>query len=622
MINIPDPVSALLNRLSRYKAASPPENTGCEEEGEPVDVVTGANLEESIDFPLCAELNLSWRRYYDSSQRGVRGPLGWGWRHEFEATLRFDVDGILYVSGKGSPVGFPDLVKDRACTARSGFVLRRATMTTYQLERVGEPTWEFSIAANMGVGRLTRIFNKIGYVRFAYDNEHRITRIDRSANPSVGLEYDSRGLLIGVVEQDERVAPKPFVSYEYDRNENLVTWTDAFGGRATLEYDDQHRLIRKGDRRGYSYHYSYDDQSRCIHTWGEDGMYDVRFTYLEEMRCTKATHADGGIWMFLYDENGTITRILDPYGKARDRKVNSAGKVISEIDAAGNEYRIVYDRSGGIAGRRDPFGHVSSDLRDLRRRNYLALTAPTNPVGYEHGTLVPREVPIFPSQSAFATPGIVRDRLGRKIEQRLGEHVRRRWSYDANGNVLELVDGDGSASRFEYASWNLLHREIDPLGNATEYAYTKRERITKVVDPGGTTSEYAYDLRDNILRVTRNGNVREEYVRDEADNLTEKRDGSGRTILRFEIGPGNLKSVRRLASGENHYFEYDDSARMTRAATDAHETLFEYRFGRRPISDLRDGRGVRHEFERLGRAHIVTLNRFETRYARVGGGLL
>jgi RHS repeat-associated protein len=188
--------------------------------------------------------------------------------------------------------------------------------------------------------------------------------------------------------------------------------------------------------------------------------------------------------------------------------------------------------------------------------------------------------------------------------------------------VLELVDGDGSASRFEYASWNLLHREIDPLGNATEYAYTKRERITKVVDPGGTTSEYAYDLRDNILRVTRNGNVREEYVRDEADNLTEKRDGSGRTILRFEIGPGNLKSVRRLASGENHYFEYDDSARMTRAATDAHETLFEYRFGRRPISDLRDGRGVRHEFERLGRAHIVTLNRFETRYARVRGGLI
>src|SRR5262249_48159880 len=92
MINIPDPVSALLNRLSRYKAASPPENTGCGEEGEPVDVVTGANLEESLDFPICAELSLEWRRYYDSSQRNVSGILGWGWRYEFQEELRFDID--------------------------------------------------------------------------------------------------------------------------------------------------------------------------------------------------------------------------------------------------------------------------------------------------------------------------------------------------------------------------------------------------------------------------------------------------------------------------------------------------------------------------------------------------
>ena len=51
--------------------------------------------------------------------------------------------------------------------------------------------------------------------------------------------------------------------------------------------------------------------------------------------------------------------------------------------------------------------------------------------------------------------------------------------------------------------------------------------------------------------------IKEEYKHDQADNLVEKRSGNGEVLLSFKIGPGNLKTVRRLASGENHHFEYD-----------------------------------------------------------------
>ena len=114
--------------------------------------------------------------------------------------------------------------------------------------------------------------------------------------------------------------------------------------------------------------------------------------------------------------------------------------------------------------------------------------------------------------------------------------------------------------------------------------------------------------------------MREEYIRDATDNLVEKRDGSGQTILSFEIGPGNLPSVRRLASGESHQFEYDDSARLTRAATDRYETQFAYGLGRRPIADVRDGIGVRHGGYGRRRTCAV-LARFEIVYVRGGGAL-
>jgi RHS repeat-associated protein len=622
MINIPDPVSALLNRLSRYTAASPPANEGCGQEGEPVDVVTGANLEDSTDCLLFNDLSVFWRRYYDSSRCDERGPLGWGWRHEFEGELRLDVDGVLYVPGTGSAIAFPALATDGASSVRSGVVLRRVNKSTYQLKQGGQLTREFSFPVNQSVGKLARLFDNIGSIQFAYDREGRLTRIRRSADTAIDLEYDSRALLIRIVRLEGKPTPKPLVTYEYDRNENLVGWIDPCGNRATLEYDDQHRITRKGDRRGYSYHYSYDDLSRCVHTWGEDGMYDVRLTYLDEIRCTKATHGDGGVWTFFYDENRTITQILDPYGRSRKRIVNSLGKVVSEVDAAGIVYRIAYDMAGGIVGWKDPFGYLSRQMTDHRRRNNLALRIPATALEWEFGALLSRSANRTPALASSPIQSTaIRDPLGRKVEEAIGENIVRRWVYDGNGNTLKYEDGDGSISRFEYTSWNLLHRQIDPLGNTTEYEYTARERLAKVVDPGGTTSEYSYDLRDNLVKVVRNGKVREEYVRDQTDNLVEKRDGAGRTILSFQIGAGNLKTLRRLASGEKHYFEYDAAARLTRAATDSHEILFEYGCGRRPISDIRNGRGVRHQRERLGRTRLTVLNRFAIRYSRNGSEL-
>ena len=612
MINIPDPVGAVLNRLKRYKARAPAANDGCGKEGEPVDVVTGANLEECSDLPLHHGLGVAWIRYYDSSGSSVRGPLGYGWRHEFECMLRINLDGIEYIPASGSPVYFSPLSVDEPSTSRDGWTLFQVDASTYRLLHARAAAREFVVIGAGNSARLTRVFSGRDQIRFVYDRHDRLANIVGGIGGSIAIDYDSRGLLSQLTEVRETSLPSTVLAYEYDSDENLTKWTDALGNAATLDYDGQHRLTRKGDRRGYSYLYAYDDRGRCIHTWGEDGLYDVRLNYLDTARCTQAIHPDGGVWTYFFDENGTIVRIVDPYGKQRQRVADISGKVLAEFDAAGNEYRIVYDAAGGIIGRQDPFGHVQSDLSDLRRHNHLALVAPSTALEWENGAILrPQDIrPAAPIKT-------LRDRLGRTVEECLDPTVKRHWQYDGNGNVLAYQDSDGAQRRLAYASWNLLEREVDPLGNVTRYAYSRRERVVRAVDPGGTLSEYVYDLRDNIVSVNRHGRVRETYVRDATDNLVEKRDGSGQTLLSFEIGQGNLMSDRRLASGEHHRFEYDKRGRLTLATTDLCEVRLGYGADRRPISDLRNGLGVRYEKSKQGRhLRLSVLDQYEITYKK------
>ncbi len=343
MVNIPDPVGALLNRLKRYKAKAPPANDSCGEEGEPVNVVTGANLESSSDLPLHDELGLQWNRYYDSSQKAVRGPLGWGWRHELQQALRFDLDGILYLPPSGPPVAFPRLDTDGTTFSRDGLTLERVSATTYLLRRPGRATHEYQVATGTATARLLRIFEGNHELRLYHGEHGRLAAIHGSSQRPIQVEYDVRGRLTALTTAIENGSRARLVGYEYSDGNDLIAWTDALGHAATLEYDDRHQLTRKGDRRGYcpTTHTTQTDaaSTRAAKT----ACTDVRFAYLTEGRCTQATHGDGGVWSFFYDEAGTIVRIVDPYGRARERIVAPSGQVTAEIDAAGNAFPILYD---------------------------------------------------------------------------------------------------------------------------------------------------------------------------------------------------------------------------------------------------------------------------------------
>src|SRR5437763_1506633 len=56
--------------------------------GDPIDVITGANWDITLDFELSGPLPLAWARDYYSSQNSLSLPLGRGHTHWYDQEMR------------------------------------------------------------------------------------------------------------------------------------------------------------------------------------------------------------------------------------------------------------------------------------------------------------------------------------------------------------------------------------------------------------------------------------------------------------------------------------------------------------------------------------------------------
>jgi RHS repeat-associated protein len=620
--------------------------------GDPIDVVTGANAYFNRDFLLTGPLLFQWRRYYDSSRNRHLGALGWGHTHEYDCSLRFDLDGVRYVEPSLASVGFPALLRDGAQAASRGRVLRRVSSRVFQVRHFGQPLREFTFTGG-SVARLTRVVHGIWSIRLEYGADGHLALITDARDRRIRVDHDSKGRVQGLV----LLGPTPAQNRtlflgRYDERGNLVEGVDPYKNSFRFRYDADNRMVCKTDQLGYSFFFEYHSQGRCVHSRGEDGQYEVRLRYLTDERVTVVKRGDGGQWMYFYNEGGQVTKVIDPYGGVRTFQLNGHGQLLEEADPNGAVTRVLYEAFGAPVFKVSPQGRLlpvsappvgppppdyqvgytalawewgrlidgpgitppeSSDARAFSKLPPFAFVlVQTRPPATEAGAPEPgRNGKAWPP----ASPRVYDD-FGLLVRE-VGPAGRpRAWTYDAGGNVHRYHDHDGGATTQEFTSWGLLARQTNPNGHALAFTYNASRLLTSVTDAGGAKSEYAYDLKDRLYRVYRHGVLKEEYLYDQADNLIEKRDGNGNPLLTFEIGSRNLKAVRRLASGETHAFAYDERCRCVRAATNSAETLFAYDDAGRRILDERDGLGVVHWFGRRGLGRTTALGKFVTRYER------
>ena len=623
------------------------QNPKCERPGEPIDPVTGASANEFIDVEDTGPIPFKWERYYYSHWNDQDGPLGYGFRHIFQRELRLLRTRAIYVDQEKREYAFPRMEDGRYGGISAGFELEQLDDTRFVLkhETLGNMGFLRTSAADTSARLVGLVLSNV-HSTFHYNDKDQlegITHVRTESNaPSqirkTSFRYDGHGHIIDIRREDTGRNLVSIARYEYDEAGCLITWRDPLGATGSYAYDGKRRMTQVTDRNGYTFYYKYDGEDRCIASAGQDHLWRVQLKY--EPGRTLVTEADGGQWIFHYNEAGTVTRIVDPYGGTNDKVLDPEGRIIKEIDSGGRVMRWLYDEKGRNTGRMDRWGNIWPTKDEAPNLpNPLAHEVPSTPLALQWGNVdnlppvesidVPYAISNLANQvlalpePVLKEPQVRRDAAGSVIEEVDVYGRKECFAHDPAGNVVLFKDKDGKEYRYATSSWNLRGVETDPLGNSVRYGYTLREKVAVIIDANGNESSYTYDYKDRITSVKRHGVIRETYKYDVGDRLIEKRDGDGNVLLRFEVGENGLHSKRILSSGEVHTYEYDERGNFTKASTDKYDVRMTYDSAGRRTSDKRDGLGVEHRYRGKHLVRTEYLGRFVVEYeAQPDGAML
>src|SRR6478672_10216770 len=123
--------------------------------GDPIDVVTGAQIGSTVDLVQRGPLEFRWGRHYNSLRADTLCSLGWGHAHDFDRRLIRDLDGLRYEDPLGVTTFFDDIAI-AATTSKNGMTLSRSGEDAYLIADADGTDQDFTFAANADVALLAR----------------------------------------------------------------------------------------------------------------------------------------------------------------------------------------------------------------------------------------------------------------------------------------------------------------------------------------------------------------------------------------------------------------------------------------------------------------------------------
>jgi RHS repeat-associated protein len=233
------------------------------------------------------------------------------------------------------------------------------------------------------------------------------------------------------------------------------------------------------------------------------------------------------------------------------------------FDGDGNRIDVVYGENG-----------VPSELRHSSGARVLVDSA--------GGRITALRVPDGESTTVVASYRY--DERGRLVEVIDSDGTPTRFSYDVAGRIVRWEDVNGrwyrygfdSAGRvvaaggtdgyldysFDYDRENLVTRVTDSVGAVTRYHLDARLNVIAETDPLGNTTSFVYDDRDRLLTRTDALGRQTRYDRDDAGNVVAVTAPDGtRSITEYNALNRPVAAVG--PDGAVWRYEYDDRGKVT-----------------------------------------------------------
>ncbi|MGO9490500.1 MAG: RHS repeat-associated core domain-containing protein [Solirubrobacteraceae bacterium] len=245
-----------------------------------------------------------------------------------------------------------------------------------------------------------------------------------------------------------------------------------------------------------------------------------------------------------------------------DKFSGTTGRLESMTDRFGNKTSLIYNGAGQLAKVEDPSG------RDL--------TFSYNSEGLLQSVEDPMKHVVKYEYSSGALKSVTQ----------LGEEARRwQFTYEANAQLHEMVDGRGRTTTWNYVEGRVA-KKIDPMGRETTFAYGPDFSEITNLATAAVTIDYTNTAAELMQAVNGFGTeyaTTQSFTYDKAGNKSSATEGDGHTT-KYEYSDGNL-TLEEDPEGHKHEWTYDSTHDIkTETTPDGETTTYEREADGNPTS--------------------------------------
>lgn len=378
---------------------------------------------------------------------------------------------------------------------------------------------------------------------YSYDYNSAQNKVDLSLNARklITQHFDLYGNVIQNIVYPSGNSAQLSESYEYDLNNNAISYTNANGNETTYLYDASNCLkeITLPDGTKGTSNYSAFNKPTFEKIYDSNGKErSARTTYRNEKDDLK---------MKFFGFDG---RLVDSDDYSSDAK----GRTTS-IREGVNSYLLTYDELD------NPIVLTSGTSQIHRRYNWFGEVAAASTDGntpevkynYDYVGNLNAKLQNGTHYMAYAYSNI-----GKVMQSLMPSERIENYTYTANGN-LDTVVSDGKTFDYEYYDTGYVKSITYPNGLTTSYEYDNINRITRLTTTKNgiaiNTFEYEYDNNGNTTKETRNG-AATLYSYDNLDRLVSVA-YSDKTSVAYEYDALNNRTKETYSNGDVKEYVYN-----------------------------------------------------------------
>lgn len=515
---------------------------------EPIDMLAGAYTLDATDISVGSQgfpYGLAFSRSYNSGALNQHGPLGRGWRHNYQVYASRDTSGFAGMGGQtvigaaGTIVEafvtyslqsdltkpfdkylacalanqwFVDNLSDNIVTLQSGFSARTfVKLPDGTYTSPGSDAGALTLSGGLytytsltgqklnfnSYGHLATIVDPSGWtVTLTYDSYAKLTSISNGMGRTLTLTYANSGndnLLASVSDGNGRS-----VSYTIDGSANLTTVTDPNGKNWTYQYDIPGRmtkLFKPANPLVAVATNVYDSLGR-VQTQ-QDYQSNTWNYYFAGSR-SEEVNPNGKSWVTYFNGQGNAVKSINQVGKISTTTFDALGRMTGATAPEGNSVAFVYDTKHRVT-QKTAHAKSGSGLADI------VTSATYDPTWGKVKTTTDNMSRVTTFNYDPANGNLLS--IVSPAVTGLGSSTAS-MTYNGRGQLLTVTSPDSilTQNTYDVSTEKLLSTVVDSgvgrLNLTVNFGYDAVGNLTSVQDPRGYTSTLSVDVLRRVYQTT------------------------------------------------------------------------------------------------------------------------